>query len=83
MAVEGEAMLWKPSASNSLWDARRLPNLPDLAPAINRSSSFEHESSAIDRARGPAAGKDDGAKAKPSEAPKQALSSEPVSQGIF
>ena len=40
MAVEGEANLWKPSASNSLWDARRLPSLPDLSPALNKSSSF-------------------------------------------
>jgi len=76
-------MLWKPSASNSLWDARRLPNLPDLAPAINRSSSFEQDSSATGKARGPAAGKDDGTKAKPSVGPKQAPSPEPVSQGIF
>jgi hypothetical protein len=55
VAVEGEAMLWKPSPSSSSWDSRRLPSLPDMGPTLNRTSSIEYESSSAGKAQEPAA----------------------------
>ncbi len=81
MAVEGEAMLWKPSASNSLWDSRRLPSLPDMGTALNRSSSFEYESAAAGKAQEPPAGKDNGSKGKPLVVAKQDFTLESASKG--
>jgi hypothetical protein len=78
VAVEGEAMLWKPSPSNSLWDSRRLPSLPDMGPALNRSSSFEYESSSAGKAQDPAAARGEAAKAKALTA-SQGTSSEAAS----
>ena len=71
MAVEGEAMLWKPSASNSLWDSRRLPSLPDMGTALNRSSSFEYESSG--KAQEPPPAKSGSTNGKPPIVAKQDL----------
>ena len=82
MAVEGEANLWKPSASSSLWDARRLPSLPDLGPALNKSSSFEYDSPAAGKAQEPPAGKNDGARGKASVVAKQDLSLESASTSM-
>lgn len=76
-------MLWKPSASNSLWEARRLPSLPDLAPAINRTNSFEYEASASGQAQGPAAAREEGAKGKTSMAVGQDNLAKPVSKGAI
>ena len=68
-------MLWKPSTSNSLWDSRRMPNLPDVPPALTRSSNFEYEASPAGPVQGAAA-----AKAKPIVAHGQgAPSAAPVS----
>ena len=67
VAVEGEAILWKPSASSSLWDVRRLPSLPEMGmgPALNRSSSFEYESTRQQaKRRRRLLGRDDGAKGR-------------------
>ncbi|CAK0784857.1 hypothetical protein CVIRNUC_008062 [Coccomyxa viridis] len=72
VAVEGEALLWKPSTSNSLWDSRRMPNLPDVPPALTRSSNFEYESSPAGPVQGTAAAK---AKAKPTVAQGQSAPS--------
>ena len=85
VAVEGEAMLWKPSASSLLWDARRLPSLPDMGmgPALNRSSSFEYESAAPGRSQELPAGRDGGAKGTPPVVAEQDFSLEPASKGML
>ena len=82
MAVEGEANLWKPSAGNSLWDARRLPSLPDLSPALNKSSSFEYESAAAAKAQDPPAGRDIGTRGQASAVAKQDFTLESASRGV-
>lgn len=83
VAVEGEAMLWKPSASSSLWDVRRLPSLPDMGTALNRSSSVEYEAAAASKAQELPAGRDDGAKGKPPVVAEQDFSLEPTSKGML
>ena len=72
-------MLWKPSTSNSLWDSRRMPNLPDVPPALTRSSSFEYEASPAGPVQGAAAAK---AKAKPTVAQGQKAPSAPAIGGV-
>ena len=72
-------MLWKPSTSNSLWDSRRMPNLPDVPPALTRTSSFEYESSPAGPVQGTAAAK---AKAKPTVAQRQSAPSVAAIRGM-
>ena len=72
-------MLWKPSASSSLWDSRRMPNLPDVPPALTRSSSFEYEASPAGPVQGTAAAK---AKAMPSVAQGQGAPSAATIGGV-
>lgn len=75
-------MLWKPSASNSLWDARRLPSLPDMGAALNRNSSFEYESAAAaGKAQEPPAEKDNGSRGKPVAVAKQDFALKSDSKG--